>query len=268
MTDLTAYFTRIGYDGPREPTLAVLRDLLVLHTASIPFEAIDVLQDRGVDLAPEIVDAKLIDARRGGYCYEQNGLFKRVLTALGFEVEGRIARVRWNLPAGELLRPPTHMVLRVKIDGVAWLCDVGFGSCVPTAPLRWDLREPQRTGHEDFRLTDIGGDLLMEARLGEDWTPVYQVAPDVLLDQDYEINNWFSSTHPSSHFRHVLIVALTKPDARYVLAQNRLTVRRPSGEMERTMLDAEGLEHVLATTFGLPVSDDWRPLLERVAAAS
>ena len=107
MIDLDAYFARIGYDGPRTPTLETLRALHLLHPAAIAFEAIDVLLDRGIDLDPAAVDAKLITAGRGGYCYEQNGLFKRVLTALGFEVEGLIARVQWGAPAETPPRPRT-----------------------------------------------------------------------------------------------------------------------------------------------------------------
>ena len=89
--DLAAYCARIGYSGPLMPTLVTLRALQELHPAAIPFEAIDVLLGRGVDISPQAVDAKLIGRRRGGYCYEQNGLFKRVLQAIGFEVEGLIA---------------------------------------------------------------------------------------------------------------------------------------------------------------------------------
>jgi arylamine N-acetyltransferase len=98
MTSLDAYFARIGYEGPRTSTLATLRALHELHPAAIPFEAIDVLLERGVDLSPEAVEAKLITARRGGYCFEQNGLFQRVLAALGFEVEPLIARAVWMAP--------------------------------------------------------------------------------------------------------------------------------------------------------------------------
>ena len=96
--DLAAYCARIGYDGPLTSTLGTLRALQALHPAAIPFEAIDVLTGRGIDISPQAVDAKLIAAGRGGYCYEQNGLFKRVLQAIGFEVEGLIARVNWNAP--------------------------------------------------------------------------------------------------------------------------------------------------------------------------
>ncbi len=268
MTDLTAYFARIGYDGPREPTLKVLRALMELHPASIPFEALDVLLDRGVDLTPEAVDAKLLGARRGGYCYEQNSLFKRVLTQLGFQVEGLIARVRWQQPPDAPLRQRTHMVLRVTLEDEAWLCDVGFGTCVPTAPLRFAEREPQPTAHETYRLSRVGDEILMEAQLGQDWAPVYQVSPEVQLDQDYELPNWFTSTHPSSHFRHRLIASRTTPEARYVLSGNRLTVRTADGSMERRDLNLDELEAELATTFRLPVAPDWRPVLARAVASA
>lgn len=265
MVDLDAYFRRIGYHGPREPTLEVLRAILALHPAAIPFEAIDVLLDRGVDVSPAAVDDKLIARRRGGYCYEQNGLLLRVLTELGFEAEGRLARVLWNAPADAPPRGRTHMVLRVTIDGVVWLADVGFGSCVPTSPLRWDVREPQATAHEDFRLTPVGEDMLMEARLGEAWTPVYQVTPDRQLQVDYELSNWFSSTHPSSHFRHNLLVAKTTAEGRFGLLFNRLTIRRPDGTQERRELSADEIEQALADIFGLEVQPDWRPMIARAA---
>src|SRR5699024_4379343 len=133
--DLDAYCRRIGYAGPRTPTLATLQALHERHVATIAFENIDVLLRRGIDIAPAAVDAKLIAAGRGGYCYEQNGLFKRVLTAIGFRVDGLLARVRWMKPAQAPLPAPTHMTLRVHVDGHDWLTDVGFGAAVLPQPL-------------------------------------------------------------------------------------------------------------------------------------
>lgn len=261
--DLDAYFARIGYQGPRTPTIETLRALQALHPASIPFEAIDVLLDRGIDLTPAAIDAKLISGGRGGYCYEHNGLFKRVLEALGFEVEGLIARVRWMTPFDAPPSPRSHMALRVIIDGEPWLADVGFGSAVLTAPLRLDSTEPQATPYETFRLTPLDDDLSLEAQLGEDWLPVYELSLEAQLDVDYEQPNWFTATHPSSHFRHDLIVALTTPRARYTLAHNRLSVRTPDGDLQRRMLSADEIERVLTETFGLRVEPGWRPIIER-----
>jgi N-hydroxyarylamine O-acetyltransferase len=265
--DLEAYGARIGYDGPLTPTLATLRALIAQHTAGIPFEAIDVLLDKGVDLAPSAVDAKLIAARRGGYCYEQNGLLRRVLSAIGFEVEPLVARVRWMLAPGA---PPTarsHMVLKVTIDGEAWLADVGFGSCVPTSPLRLGTIEPQPTAHETFRIIPFGDGQLLQADVLGRWMPVYQIDPGRQMPIDYEVANWFTATHPSSHFRHRLIVTRTTPEARHVLLANRLTVRRPGSEAEQSFLDADQIERALVDIFTLPVDPAWRPIIERAVAA-
>lgn len=263
--DLGAYGARIGYSGPLAPTLETLAALLELHPAAIPFEAIDVLLDRGVDLAPAAVDAKLLGARRGGYCYEHNGLFKRVLEAIGFDVEGLIARVNWMAPPDAPLSPPTHMVLRVTIGGEAWLADVGFGSCVPTAPLRLNSSEPQQTGHEAFRFVPMARELQLEALIDDEWRPIYRITGAPQMDVDYELPNWYTATHPSSHFRHRLIVTRTTPEARHILAGRRLTVRAPDGVAERRMLTADEIERELAERFTLPVAPEWRAVIERAA---
>lgn len=265
--DLDAYCARVGYAGPRTPTLATLQALVELHPAAIPFEAIDVLLDRAIDLAPEAVDAKLIAARRGGYCYEQNGLFKRALTAMGFTVEGLLARVLWARPAEAPLPPRSHMVLRVLIAGEAWLADVGFGAAMPTAPLRLGTAAPQPTRHETYRLRSLGREVRLEAMLDGVWTPMHQFALESVLDVDYEPANWYTATHPGSHFRHRLSVARSTPEARFTLADGRLTIRTPDGRVERRMLTADELERALEQTFLLTVQPEWRPVLERAAMA-
>lgn len=264
--DLDAYCARIGYDGPRTPSLETLRRLHELHPAAIPFEAIDVLLDRGINLDPAAVEHKLIGAKRGGYCYEQNGLFKRALLALGFAVEGLTARVCWMLPPDAAPRPRTHMALRVTIDNRPWLVDVGFGGTVLTEPLRLDETASQPTRHQPFRLRSQRNECRLEAWLGNRWAPLYELSREPQLDVDYKVPNWYTSTHPDSHFRHRLMVARTTPTARYNLQQNRLTIRHPDGHTERQLLTADAIEQHLATTFGLPVEADWRPVIERAAA--
>lgn len=264
--DLSAYFARIGYDGPREPTLAVLRALHEKHPAAIPFEAIDVLLDRGIDLSPDAVHAKLIAGGRGGYCFEHNTLFKRVLEALGFAPEGLLARVMWQAPPDAPPRPRTHMTLRLQIEGEPWLADVGFGGKVLPEPLRMVPGLVQVTRHDVYRLTEVPHGLLLETLVEGRWAPVYRLSLEPQHPIDYELANWFTSAHPSSHFRSTLICARTTPEARFGLLQNQFTVRRPGAEAERQVLDADGLERVLREVFGLPVEPAWRPVLERAAA--
>lgn len=260
--DLDAYCRRIGYAGPLDPTIEILRALQEHHIAAIPFEAIDVLLDRGIDISPGAVDAKLIGARRGGYCFEQNALFKRVLGAIGFHVDALVARVRWRAEPGAPPNAPSHMALRVESDGGEWLVDVGFGANVPPMPLRLDISDEQPSRHETYRLIQFGSGFLLQMLVNGRWQPLYDLSPEPLLDSHYEPFNWFTSTHPNSHFRRELIVARTTPQARYALLDNRLTVRGQD-EAERHYLSANDIEHALGEIFGFEVEESWRPLIER-----
>lgn len=269
--DLDAYLKRIGYDGPREATLAVLRALTLKHPDAIPFENLDVLLGRGISIAPADIDAKLIGAERGGYCYEQNGLLKRVLTALGFQVEGLMARVQWLVPEGAPPRPRSHMVLGVQLEGETWLVDNGFGGCVLTGPLKLFSDEVQDTPHGPFRIVDVelGGvaERQVQANLSGKWAPLYQVAKGAWADIDYEQANYFTYTHPSSHFTWSMTVGRTTPTARYALKNNRFTHRDVTGAVvEQRDLSVDELEATLRDVIGLPVAPDWRPVLEKVVA--
>jgi len=265
MIDLDAYFARIGYDGPRAPTLDVLRALHALHPAAIPFEAIDCLLDRGVDISPAAVDAKLIAGRRGGYCFEQNSLFARVLNALGFQVTGHAARVRWNMAEGAPAQPRTHQVLKVEVEGEPWLADVGFGGCVLTAPLRMIAGQEHVTPHDTYRLWPIGEEIRLQVLRNGDWVPAYDLSLTPCEPRDYEMANWFTSTHPTSHFRANLLAGRTTQEARYGLLFNRLTTRPVGAEPIVERLDADGIETALRDTFDLPVEPSWRPFIERAA---
>lgn len=264
--DLDAYCGRIGYTASRLPNVQTLQALHERHPDAIPFEAIDVLLDRGVDITPKAVEDKLIHGGRGGYCFEHNNLFKRVLEAIGFHVEGLSARVRWNMTPGSLPNPHTHMALRVIVDNVPWLVDVGFGGCVLTTPLRMDTTEPQQTQHETFRLIPCGPGLLLQALIGGQWRAVYDLSLEPRVASDYDMANWYTSAHPESHFRQNLMVARTTPLARYTLLNGGFTVRHADGSNRRTNLDAGGIEQTLRDTFELPVEPDWQPIIERAAA--
>jgi N-hydroxyarylamine O-acetyltransferase len=263
--EVRAYCGRIGFAGPVEPTFATLQELIELHAASIPFENVDVLLGVGVDISPAAVHAKLVERRRGGYCFEHNGLFARMLGGFGFAVEGLSARVKWGTPTEAPAKPRTHMALRVWVDGEAWLVDVGFGGPGPGSPLRLAEREPQSTTHGPFRVTSAGQDALIETRTDHTWHPLYEVHLQPQLQADYEPLNWFTSTHPDSVFRHSLMAARTTPAVRYALLNDRLTTRWPGGRVETQSLHLDALESVLEHTFGLAVAPGWRALLARFA---
>ncbi|MHA4839367.1 arylamine N-acetyltransferase family protein [Sphingopyxis sp. MSC1_008] len=261
------YLARIGYAGRVAPTLEVVAALQAAHIAAIPFEAIDALTGAGIDIGADAIDAKLIGQRRGGYCFEQNALFLRVLLAIGFDAEGLLGRVRWMLPDDAPPTPRTHMVVRVKLDGRPWLVDVGFGAAVPPAPLAMDSEEPQPTQHESYRVVRHGDVWQVAALIEGEWRTLYRLDHASPPAIDYEIGNWYTSAHPDSHFRHQLIAARTTADARYGLRDNRLTTRLVDGRIDRRYLTADEIERALAEIFLLPVRPHWRAAIERAATA-
>ena len=266
--DADAYFARIGYSGPAAASLDTLAELHLRHPAAIPFENLDPLLRRPVRLDPASLQQKLLRERRGGYCYEHNILFAGVLQAIGFQTTGLAARVLWNAPQ-DAVRPRSHMLLRVDIAGSAYLADVGFGGLTQTAPLRVDTDVEQPTAHEVFRITRAGSDFLMQARVKGVWRSLYRFGPEEHLTADYEVANWYTSTHPASHFLHSLMAARALPGKRLALLNNELAVHRLDGDTERrTLATAAELRATLQDAFGIALPEDpgLRPALERVAA--
>lgn len=244
--DLDAYFRRIGYDGPKEATLPVLRELHRLHPRAIPFENLNVLLGRGVKVDLGSVQDKLVHARRGGYCFEHNLLFSAVLTALGFSVTDLAARVQWNRPEGALT-PRTHRLVKVRTFEGDYQADVGFGGLTQTAPLRLEA------GAEDggYRIVAVGGELQLQFRLPAGWAPVYQFDETPQQAIDYELANWFVSTHPSSPFVSSLMAAWVGEDRRYAVFNRELSEYPHAGGAQRRALTPGELEALLHDTFGL-----------------
>ena len=264
--DLDAYFGRIGYEGTRAPDLATLTGIIGRHAATIPFEAIDVLLGKGIDTAPAAIFDKLVTRRRGGYCFEQNGLLRDVLVALGFDVSLRLTRVLWMRPADAPPPSATHMMLVVRMDGRDYLADAGFGNGTPTVPLTFEHAESQPTPLETFRLRPSDDGHVLEMRVGENWSAVYEVLSGAPKDAALRDANIFTSTHPDSRFRRDLMLARATGEARYLLLGNRLMIRPAKGGPEvRSFGSPETLEDCVKTVFGLAVEPEWRELIRRFA---
>ena len=261
--DLAAYCARIGYDGPREPTLDVLRALHLRHALAIPFENLDPFLGRPVRLDPPALYNKLIGGDRGGYCFEQNRLFADALEALGFRVTGLAARVLWNRPE-DTVTPRGHMVLAVVLDGETggetWIADVGFGGMTLTAPLRLLRDGAQETPHEPFRIVQgPDGDYRVQAQLRDTWPTLYRFDLQPQHPVDYEVSNYFLSTHPQSHFITGLVAARPIEGGRLGLMNNQLATHRLGRPSERrTLASAEELRAVLADLFDVRVPDPAR----------
>jgi N-hydroxyarylamine O-acetyltransferase len=249
--DLDAYCERIGFRGPREPTLPTLNAIVCAHVQTIPFENLDVLLGRPIELEPEALMRKLVHARRGGYCFEHNSLLLCVLTELGFEAQPLSARVRYQRPR-EFTPARTHLFVRVEL-AESWLVDVGVGAMSPTAALRLAETGPQVTPHEPRRLLREDGLIYHQVQFGEEWHDVCEFTLEAMPPIDRVVANWYTSTHPASHFKNRLLVARALPEGGRVGLLNReLSLRGRDGQAERRVIASpEALLDVLAEHFGL-----------------
>jgi len=262
--DVDAYFRRIGYEGPGNPDLDTLQSLQRRHALAIAFENLDPLLRRPVRLDPQSLADKLLRAGRGGYCFEQNRLLSTVLTELGFRVTDLAARVVWNAPEGAV-RPRSHMLLRIDLEEGPFLADVGFGGLTLTEPLRLVVDLEQPTSHEPFRLLRTGEDFMMQALVRGTWTSLYRFDLQPQLLPDYEVANWYVSTHPESIFLNCLMAALPTPDGRLALLNGELTHYRLGRDPhKRTLRDSRELRRVLTESFGITLPED--PGLDAVLA--
>jgi N-hydroxyarylamine O-acetyltransferase len=262
--DLDAYFQRVGFDGAARPEPKTLARLAECHAASIAFENLDPLLGLPVELAPAAVEDKLVRRGRGGYCYEQNRLFADVLEKIGFEVTALAARVLWNRPP-DAITARSHMLLRVDVDGVPWLVDVGFGGLTLTGALRLVADTEQATPHEPFRLLESNGEWRLQAHVGGEWKALYRFDLQAQHPIDYEASNYLLSTHPESHFVRNLMVARSLPGQRLALMNTELAIHPLGAESRRRRLrDVDELTDVLEREFGLaiPRPAQWRERLQ------
>ncbi len=250
--DLVAYKERVGLGAEPQPDLASLRAIMMAHVTSVPFENLDVLLGRPILLDPASLEHKLVHRRHGGYCFEQNGLLLLVLQQIGFDVTPMAGRVRVGVPRG-VVTPRTHLFLKVRIDGVEWLADVGVGGMSLASPIRFEVGMEQPTPHEQRRIVYEEGRHYHQAWLGEEWGDVYEFAGDEMPEIDRETGNWWTSTSPKAKFKQNLMVALARPDGtRYGIFNDRFTHRRgPELLSEVVIADTEHLYHLLLQYFGL-----------------
>ncbi|MFJ8016855.1 arylamine N-acetyltransferase [Streptomyces sp. NPDC096339] len=257
--DLGAYLERIGVrrdpDGGGElrADLATLYEVHRAHTAAVTFENLDVLLGRPVELDVKAIEDKLVRARRGGYCYEQNSLLAAALERIGFEVSGRGAR---NRTRGDFLTAVTHAVLVVTVEGEPWLCDAGFGYQGPCEPV--PLGRPGtevRQGEWTYRVREEeGGVLVLCVLRGGAWRDLYAFSPQSYHPVDYLVLNHYSSTHPRSAFVSRAIAQRPGDEVRLALVGRELTRLYPDGRVERENVGPDELIAVLDREFGLRLS--------------
>lgn len=253
-SQVDAYLARLGVERPESPTSEVLRELHLRHLRAVPFENLSVHLGEEIVLEEKRLLDKVVGVRRGGFCYELNGAFGALLTALGFDAVPLAARVHGE--EGRLGIPYDHMALRVRTaDGGEWLADVGFGahSHYPLAFLeRGEQEDPggtfriERAGQagQDDSGAESPGDFA-DLDVVRNGRPEYRLETRPRTLGDFRVGAWWHSTSPESHFTKSLVCSrVTEDGGRITLSGRALTVTAADGTKEVRELGTD--EEVLA----------------------
>lgn len=245
--DISAYLARIGHDAPVVADQETLRAIHVAHAASIPFENLDIQMGLPVRLEPEAVIAKLVGQRRGGYCFEQNSLLCMALTAIGFNVTRRVARVRMGGDPGGR----SHLMLLTTIAGKVYVCDVGFGGSCLAEPLPLIAGEYDSAGDRwRLRPSDWSPGWELEVWRDGGWFGLYWFGQEEVVEHDLIFGNHYTSTHPSSRFVQNRVAARTTLTERHTLLNGQYR-RRQDGELveEMQITDEAAFRRILSDRF-------------------
>ncbi len=253
MVDRDAYLARIGYEGTLNPSIETLRGLHRAHVMTVPFENLDVHLGRAISLDPADLFQKIIVNRRGGYCFELNGLCALLLEDVGFAVTRLAARV---CSGAEGVRPRSHQLLMVTLSESAWIVDVGFGGQGLLEPLRLVVGQETWQGREGFRLVaGERGEYLLQGDRQDAWKDLYSFGLDPCLPVDYIFANYYHSHAPDSLFTQQRICTMPTPEGRTTLIDNVLKIRGRAGTQELQIASDGERTRLLQEHFGLIIHD-------------
>ncbi|TDP92204.1 arylamine N-acetyltransferase family protein [Labedaea rhizosphaerae] len=249
--ELDAYFKRIGYDGPREATLPVLTALHRAHTGTIPFENLDILLGRPIEVDVPALQEKLVAKRRGGYCFEHNMLFSAVLATLGFEVRRLLGRVRMG---HDEYWSRTHMVLVVTVDGREWLADTGFGGNGLREPIPFAEAESEQDGRKLSLVRHGDPQWILRVGRPAGWFDLYGFDEFPQHPIDVVVGNHYTSTSPRSPFTKRFVVERQQDGTCRTLAGRTLILTAPDGTVTEHPVPLDDIGTVLSTDYGIELS--------------
>lgn len=258
--DLKAYLGRIGYEGDPAVSLQSLRKLLHHQLHTIPFENFDICLGRSIDLSPDYQFDKLVRKRRGGYCFEINGLLLAAAQAIGFEARPLLARVHGD----DFVGGRDHQLTLITLGHQQWIVDAGFGRDTPHCPLPVNLDETFVCATRKLRFVDgahLGTLLQLEAE-GE-WKTLYSFDFEYVGPADIETSNHFTATHPSSHFVQRRVAALPVEGGVVTLSDYKMTIRKDGQQTEEILPDNDDYLNLLEAHFGIVLDaryEDLKPL--------
>ena len=250
--NLNSYLSRIEIEKIKEPSLNFLSELQNKHLLSIPFEDLDIPDRNRIELDLQKIYQKIIPSKRGGFCYELNGLFHWLLISLGFNVEMLSARV-YNSHSNEFGPEFDHMTLLVHLEK-DYLTDVGFGDSfrIPIEMPEGDCQDV--SGH--YRIIKKGIELFeLQRENGVDWEIQYSFSTIPRNFSDYKKMCAFQQDNPASHFRTRMLCTIATEKGRVTLSNNSFTISEKGIKKREELKSKEEFDFFLKKYFGIVLPD-------------
>jgi N-hydroxyarylamine O-acetyltransferase len=244
--DLNSALDRIAFHGSLRVSCQTLRELQRAFLLAVPFENLDIHLGRRIEITPDAVYRKIIEHRRGGFCFELNGLFHDLLSVLGFDVTFLAARMMHDGRPGT---PMGHMVLRVHVDDAAWLTDVGNGKSA-REPLNFDGSNTTTAERISYRVGESEFGLALLQTDGRNWQPRFIIDPQPRQRGEFNAVCDWTQTSAESVFTQRRACTLARPEGRVLLMNNQLTITDRDTTEERIIAEDQ-YKKTLQELFGI-----------------
>lgn len=251
--NLDAYFERIHWGGDTRPVYDTLAGLLHAHMQYIPFENLDVLLGRPPRLDLDSLQAKLVRAKRGGYCFEQVTLFAAVLEQLGFEPVRHLARVVMVTPRNAA--PRTHMFLTVQLPEGRFLLDAGFGGHAPRVPVPLEAGGRVQYGEQVHGLVRDGRFWVLQTQVDGKMSDLWASTLEEEFPIDFEMGNHYTASYPASPFVNRLMLRAFTPTGRVTVMNRDVTVWTGNTPQASQLADRQALRGLLTEHFGFDLPE-------------
>ena len=249
--NLKDYLARIDYTGSLEINPHALIQLQRAHLHKVPFESLDIFLGNCIRLDLQRIYDKVVVRRRGGFCYELNGLFGWLLENLGFEVTLLSGRVMKDGTPG---REFAHMLLQVELQD-RWIADVGFGDSF-IEPLKMDLDLEQRQQTGIYQLSELNGAIILQRQDAGAWEHIYQFSPTIRDYPDFADMCLYQQTSPDSYFARGPICTKLTEDGRITLTDRRLITTRGDKREEQVIGSTEQYRQTIKQCFDINLSEN------------
>ncbi len=247
--DVKQYFERIHYSGSKDTTPQVLTELQLAHLMNVPFENLNIQHHKKIDL-DNLFD-KIVINKRGGFCYELNGLFYRLLKKVGFKTRMISARV-YNVKTKIYSPEYDHMAIMVSLKGDRYLVDVGFGEFA-LSPIKIKHGRETIDARGVFKIEEFGKNYMVVAKKNDvgQFIPEYKFTKKKRYIEEFYPRCLYHQTSPESHFTKKLICSLPTPHGRFTLTDNTFKITDKGVITERELKSDLEIEQVLRDYFGI-----------------